>query len=265
HTTLFRSVTNALNSCGTTHVGALFNADQPIGGWEYKDSGRGDTVTLDAESDLVPVAGASNWTKAGTSSNVNLPDFLDGEVVSGSDVVALRRLVPVPGVWADGTQAVDSYLSLNASHGLASGTLTMVTNCATGADLFQTSATGESLAAATGTCSSGSGPGNQNLNWSTSYDETMQVFRVDTHVYFVGYDTDREEPGLYRARLTEGIGSVQIEELVEGVETMQVLYGYSLPANEGGDGQSVDYWLAADEVPDWDFVIGARLNLLLRS
>lgn len=258
-------ITNHLNSCGSTPAGALFNADQPIVGWEYTGSGRGDTLKLDAESDLVPAAGASNWTKAGISSDLNLPDFIDGEVVSGSDVVALRRLAPVSGVWANGTQAVDADLSLNTSHGLESGTLTMVTNCATGADLFQTSATGSSLAAATGSCSSGSGPGNQNMNWSTSYDETMQVFRVDTHVYFVGYDTARGEPGLYRARLTEGIGSVVIEELVEGVETMQVLYGYSKPADEGGDGQSVDFWLTADEVPDWDFVIGARLNLLLRS
>lgn len=258
-------ITSHLNSCGSNPVGALFNADQPIVGWEYQNSGRGDTVTLDAESDLVPATGANNWTKSGTGSTVNLPAFLDGEVVAGSDVVALRRLVPVPGVWANGIQAVGSDLSLNASHGLASGTLTMVTNCATGADLFQNSATGSTLAAATGACSSSSGPGNRSMNWSTSYDETMQVFRVDTHVYFVGYDTNREEPGLYRARVTEGISNIQIEELVEGVETMQVLYGYSLPANQGGDGQSVDFWLAADEVPDWDFVIGARLNLLLRS
>jgi hypothetical protein len=43
------------------------------------------------------------------------------------------------------------------------------------------------------------------------------------------------------------------------------LAGYSLPADQGGDGQRVDFWLNGDEVPSWDFVIGARVSLLMAS
>ena len=46
---------------------------------------------------------------------------------------------------------------------------------------------------------------------------------------------------------------------------MQILYGYSNPSDEGGDGQTVNHWLPASEVPNWEFVIGARLSLLARS
>src|SRR5699024_3242996 len=41
-------INNHLNNCGGNPVGALFNPGQPIVGWEYQNSGRGDTVTLDA-------------------------------------------------------------------------------------------------------------------------------------------------------------------------------------------------------------------------
>jgi type IV pilus assembly protein PilW len=93
----------------------------------------------------------------------------------------------------------------------------------------------------------------------------MQMFRIRVTGYYIGYNATTGEPGLYRADLSEGTDGLVTEELVEGVETMQILYGYSLPIDQGGDGQSVDFWLPADEVPDWQFVIGVRMSLLLRS
>ncbi len=58
----------------------------------------------------------------------------------------------------------------------------------------------------------------------------------------------------------------RVEEIVEGVENMQVLYGYSNPA-PAGDGQTVEAgnWLTADDIEDWWPVIAARVSMLHRS
>jgi len=48
---------------------------------------------------------------------------------------------------------------------------------------------------------------------------------------------------------------------------MQVLYGFSNQGASGGDGQSVDAWLTAAEVPADGFsqVVAVRIALVLRS
>jgi len=262
------TIRNHLNTCGD-YQDAIFDPNRALMGWEFDGTGRGDAPPALEESDLVPpTGGATNWTMNDDGTALDLPNILQGEVSRFSDVIVVRSAEVIPGVTAAGpTSSTSSTIALGAGSGLNANDVALISNCTTGADLFQNqSGTGASeLSAGGGSCSA-PGPGNQGgLDWSTSYDDSMQVFRMSVHAYYVGYDEDREEPGLYRADLTEGTNSPPTEELVSGVETMQVLYGYSLPADEGGDGQTVNFWLTADEVPSWEFVIGARLSFLLRS
>jgi len=252
----------------------IFDADRTFTGWEYVGTGRGETFTLDEEADLVPEAGNLNlWQSFEDGATVNLTgagvtDIFDARLVPGSDVVIVRRMEVVPGITANGNTPVNAAnINLNDDHGLDQNSIVLVSNCSSGADLFQlgNNPNASALGAGGGSCTN-PGPGNLSMDWSTAYDESMQVFRVVVNGYYVGYDPNRGAPGLYRVALSNGLGTnARHEELVEGVETMQVLYGYSLPADQGGDGQTVDFWLAADEVPDWGFVIGARLSLLVRS
>lgn len=264
-------IRNHLRSDCGDDITTIFDDDRAIVGWEFLGTGLGQTYNVLAdESDLLPSSGGLNrWRSRNEVLNLDLPSFLDNRVVPGSDVLMLRVPETVPGVTAAGnTPANANSINLNTNHGLAQNEIVLITNCATGADLFQnrSNSNATSLSAGTGSCSN-PGPGNVNQNWSTAYDTTMQIFRIRIQAFYIGYNTNTNEPGLYRANLGLGTADANVvhEELVGGVESMQVLYGYSLPADQGGDGQTVDFWVTADQVPDWDFVIGARIALLVRS
>ena len=257
--------------CGSD-ITTIFDDDRAIVGWEFLGTGLGETYdALAEESDLEPSAGGLNrWRSRAGAVNLDLPDFLNNRVVPGSDVLLIRTPEVVAGVTADGnTPANADSINLNTNHGLEKDEIVLITNCATGADLFQnqSNSNASSLSAGSGSCSN-PGPGNiNNLNWSTAYDDTMQIFRIRIQAFYIGYNATTNEPGLYRANLGLGTVSSNVvhEELVGGIESMQVLYGYSLPADQGGNGQTVDFWITADQVPDWDFVIVARIALLVRS
>ncbi len=70
------------------------------------------------------------------------------------------------------------------------------------------------------------------------------------------------EPALWRGFLTTtgGNPSFSSEELVEGVEDMQLLYGVDTDT----DG-TADSYVRADDVADWTQVVSVRVDLLLRS
>lgn len=261
-------IRNHLNTGCANYVDSIYNPNRAFVGWEYNSTGRGEAFELEAD-DIVPETGnLGDWKSADGAGTINLPDLLDGQVVPGSDVFVVRRPQVVPDITADGNQPQNANaITLTGSNTLDKNEIVLITNCTTGADLFQNRSNGNASAVSggSGSCSN-PGPGNQNgLDWSTAYDESMQMFRISVMGYYIGYNATTGEPGLYRADLSNGVNGFTTEELVQGVETMQVLYGYSLPVNQGGDGQTVDFWLPADEVPDWQFVIGVRLSLLLRS
>ncbi len=252
---------------------AIFGAQRPIIGWEAVDTARTDTLTVD---DAYPTAGAGDWVTQprqidGTTPDLNLPALFSASAtvrpVADSDVFITRNLVPIPGVTADGSGTpVDLTLNLTGAHGLADGDLALVTDC-NGADFFRNRGTGNVLSRATGGGCDGC-PGNISAGgaqWGVELSGAVQVYRAEIWAYFVGFNTDRNQPGLYRMNLA-GCPCGGIEEIVEGVENMQVLYGYSQPA-PAGDGQTVeeDSWLAADQIEDWWPVIAARVSLLQRS
>ncbi len=86
----------------------------------------------------------------------------------------------------------------------------------------------------------------------TAADST--VFAARTIAFFVR-DNAVGNPALYRK-----IGDKNAEELVEGVENMQVVYG------EDSDGDGVaDQYLPADQVADFTDVVSIRLSLMLRT
>jgi type IV pilus assembly protein PilW len=94
-------------------------------------------------------------------------------------------------------------------------------------------------------------PGNKTKDLAACYAGNGQMFKISTLVFYVRNNPDGN-PSLYR----------NDEELVEGVENMQVEYGVG-----SGATNLVDQFLTADNVTaaDWPNVISVRLNLLMRS
>jgi len=253
---------------------AVFGAQESVMGWEFNGTGMNTSLTIQPD---YPTASANSWSTVprqldGSTPTLTLPAVFSASAtvrpVAGSDIIIVRRLIPIPAVTSDAsTTPIDATINLTGAAGLANGDLALVTDC-TGADLFRNrSTTGTVLSrAAGGGC--GQCPDNQAVvgDWASLHDLHLQVYRVQITAYYVGFNTTREQPGLYRMDLS-GCPCGTLEEVVDGVENLQALYGYSLPAAQGGDGKSVagGNWLTAAQFNDWWPVIGARVALLQRS
>ncbi|MGB0514990.1 MAG: PilW family protein, partial [Wenzhouxiangellaceae bacterium] len=262
-------VRNHLNTGCAGGTDDFFNPNRAVVGWEYGGTGRGDAFTL--PDDLDP-ATATNGEWDSTSDTADLPDRLSGLVVPGSDVVVVRRMEPISGVTAEEgpppNNPNQASINLVGSHGLPDDAIVLVTNCSF-ADLFQnrSNASASALSTGTGSCSN-PGPGNQSISsvpWSTSYGSDMQLLNVVQVAYYIGLNANGQ-PGLYRWNMSNGTSAAFAEELIEGAETMQILYGFSA-ASPAGDGQSVNNWLTASEVSadGWQQVLALRLALSVRS
>lgn len=248
----------------------IFNDRHAVFGYEFAGTGRFANYTIPTSLDPSS-ATAGQWTaRLRDGTTVNLAGPLVNRVVPGSDVLVLRRPEVLPATTVATPPAdVLQPIVLNQPHGLRTNEIVLITDCASSADLFQNTASPANSLSRGGasTCAAGLHPGNVGLGWSTIYRPGAQVFRVRTHAYFVGFNAARGEPGLYRADFSFNTNAPLIEEMVAGVENMQVLFGISNPGNATppGDGQTVDWWVSAAEVSDWGLVIAVRLGLVVRS
>jgi type IV pilus assembly protein PilW len=87
------------------------------------------------------------------------------------------------------------------------------------------------------------------------------------HIYYLKNNA-AGEPSLYRETLLAN-GTTEAQELVEGVENMQIMYGEDTSqvsvAECPDDGCSADVYVAANAVTNWNRVVSVRLTLTMRS
>jgi type IV pilus assembly protein PilW len=88
-----------------------------------------------------------------------------------------------------------------------------------------------------------------------------RILRMSGHIYFVGTNGNGQ-PAIYREVLSAsgGAATATAEELVEGVENMQILFG-----EDTNTDQSVDTYVTADAVTLWANVLAVRVSLLMRT
>ncbi len=195
----------------------------------------------------------SAWTPAVDNSITN--------PLGGRDIVVVR------GVF-DGSKAItgqpnnagdcnnsSSYtadLKVDDTSGLASGDIVIAGNC-TRASIFQITNvnTNNNVVHNTGNSVS---PGNSTKDLQACYAGNGELTRISTVSFYVRNNASGI-PSLYRKD-----GSSAAEELVEGVEDMQVLYG----VDTDGDGLA-NQFVRANDVTNWDSVVSIRASLLLRS
>ena len=222
-------LTNTLN----TPTSFLYHFNNPVDGFE--------------------ATSATAWTPA-INAAITSP-------LGGSDVVTLRR--------ADDTQSFTVIAQASGTDGLtldATATTTNLksagflnsagaNNCAiavvadcSAVAVFQVSAIAGSVLSHTtgGSCS----PGNSTNDLGNIY-KNGQVYPINTISYYVRTGTGGS-PSLYRK-----IGSNDAQELVEGIEQIQVLYGEDTNA----DG-TPNYYVKANNVADMSKVVSIRISLL---
>ncbi len=216
-------VNNLLNPAGSGYSNTLFDFSTAVDGWEATGTGPGANINLASIS-----AGWKNMNGAG------LPASLSGKVRNGSDVLVVHTAQVVEGVFPSGTTPPSAAtIALNKSSGIKQGTIVILSDCGasgspSAADVFQTTSN-TSNALARGVAG-GFSPGNltpASTPLSHPYDTKSQILTTDTRVYYIGTGAGGR-PALFRADYTTGTTAPKIEELVDGVDTLQVLYGEDL-------------------------------------
>ncbi|HEL3170163.1 TPA: PilW family protein [Stenotrophomonas maltophilia] len=204
-----------------SHLGATSGAGSPldfsvsIQGFDAPGTAPGGSLALGAD-----------W-----SAPQGLPAAIAGlspAPAGGSDVLLLRFFapmgVPVTAISSDGGDAlldVDSdHVARLTSDGISTPTLFGIADCGH-ADVFA-----GTLSAARVTATS--------LDLSRYVaqptGQTM-LYRAESMVYYVGINPETKQPGLRRAR-ADSDGEYKInEELVEGIESLQLMYGLDNTAN----------------------------------
>ena len=225
-------------------VGTLLAATDPIDGMEQ------DTAF---------------WSRQGSAE-------VGGMILAGTDAITIRRArnrgAPIV---ADMAGISDPITASNAP--FANGQLGIIYNC-DGADVFQSQVAGNTITYPTG---AGLVPGNINNALSTAYKQSEtylndpaadpQGLTAKTYVaafdavrYFVGLSVDNPNgrPVLWR-QYHDGTGVIT-QELVEGVDNMQILYG-----EDNNDDDAADNFLNANAVADWDNVVAVKVTLLVST
>lgn len=188
-----------------------------------------------------------------------------------SDAITLRYLADTDTFSMDpAMSAPDNEIYTSADSDVTQGDIIAISDC-TSADIFvattdaSTSTAGCSSTGPTDTCldtiehttttAAGALPGNATQDLSKAYGSDSTILRYVTNRYFVGNDTDGN-PVLHRK---SGVGNA--EEVIEGVENMQILYG----EDTAGADRVADIYRTAAAVADWDNVVSVRFALLMRS
>ncbi len=218
---------NINNELATTDFATNFVATEHIRGFDY--------VSGTTWSPALPGAG-----------------FLtNAEVRADTDVVVIRRgdapIVRLQSAMA-GTAGT---LDIVNNSGLAANDIVMVADC-TDVDIFQISNDPASAPVAH------AGAGNADADLSKAYDDDAELMKLTTRVYYIGTGAFGG-PSLFRKEMDQGVMTAG-QELVEDVETMQILYGEDTDL----DG-SADIYVLPANVINWDRVASIRIGLVVRT
>ena len=199
------------------------------------------------------------------------PDDSSNEVAVGTDsILILRGGDKVAGVNLLDASNNEIILQRNLEtedEWVEDGSL-MIACDATHASLFQADDI-QSSVATTVEIASGSGdvPGNTSTDLGHAFGNDAQISNYKAVVYYVSDAVSGDGYSLYRRYLnTNGSkqNTVIKEELIEGIESMQILYG--LDTDSTADGVA-DRYVKADAINDdeWGSVVSVRVGILYAS
>ena len=246
--------TNQLNPTGALP----YNFNNALIGYEY--TGTAPTATYSIASENPGPVAAGNWLPAPL--DPSLPVAGAAYAIPGSDVLAMSMsqgaLSPAYVVLGSISGAV---FDINANVGLTPGDILVASNCANTVVVQATNVTagGTHIVANTG---GGFTPGNS-VHGIPANMGGAQVETVNVVTFYVGEGADNA-PALFQATTDSSFASgFQLQELVPGVENMQVLYG----VDTTGSGTASEYDTADVVTANnyWNNVISVRVALLLRS
>ena len=251
------AINNLLNPAGANYVPAIYDVTRPLTGFEFAGTGVGNTYAV---TTLAPAGVATNnWADdTGTA----LPALLQDTVVPGTDVLMVKRADQrLVATTTAGTTQIAPTITMNVVVAnpptVMNNAIVLVSDCV-GADLFQNSGANNSNTLGRAT---GGSPGNLDPttnDFSHPYVPGIEIYMYSATAYYIGTGASGE-PSLFRRRFPTG-GTGTVEELVEGVENFQVLFG----EDTNGD-RMADTYVRANSVTSWQRIVALKIGLLMRT
>lgn len=239
-------------------VPGTFSPERGVEGWEsdpgVKDTRYGNYVSVLNAG--VSDASGSGWV----TSTSEIPVMNNGtQSVANSDVIR---------VWSvDGGEVLATVGGTNVAASVSTpyqaGDLLMLSDCRSVDIAAVCSLTGNT---ATLNCSSN----NITSGLLNNGKSGVSASRLSGWLYYVGKrnNSSTNPPALFRRQIDSVAGAPAVplagnaEELVQGVESMQLLYGEDTSTDPDG---VADRYVNANDVSDWDDVISVRIQLLMQS
>ncbi len=199
--------------------------------------------------------------------------------VTGSDVLVLRYLdgagVPITAAATGATPALGLAASTDdwglLKGGLENPGLFGLTNCET-ATVFHAQTAGM-----TGVTVAPASSLNDGVNSASfSFNQGALLYRAESEIYYVRLNASTGRPSLYRVRFNAEPAATTLsvikEEMVEGVESMQILYGQDSTVAATPTGAIAGLYTAngiqasdPDKEKAWRRVVAVRVGLVLAS
>jgi len=194
--------------------------------------------------------------------------FVAGEVVENTDVLVIRRAAeagvkiedPMPDTSAD-LKISGNPTKLNQFD------IVMIGDCES-ADIFQITGPASLDGSNDNNLNHNAGvgtPGNLVKPFSKAYKNNAEILKLVTSIYYIGRrgNVATNPPALFRKELagTTGGGSIAVsQELLEGVERMNVMFGEDTDNN-----RVADQYKRANNVTNFANVLNARVGILVRT
>eukprot|EP00747_Dinoflagellata_sp_TGD_P028599 gnl/TRDRNA2_/TRDRNA2_133363_c0_seq1.p1 gnl/TRDRNA2_/TRDRNA2_133363_c0~~gnl/TRDRNA2_/TRDRNA2_133363_c0_seq1.p1 ORF type:complete len:359 (-),score=-19.59 gnl/TRDRNA2_/TRDRNA2_133363_c0_seq1:96-1172(-) len=204
----------------------------------------------------------STWSPSGSTED-------RANMINGTDAITIRYLEPIPDsvIFTTGSNMGSATAAIpttcfteagatencSASHITANENI-VISDCASG-DIFR--ATGSTNTTIT-----------HSATLSKAYDDSAQISRYVTTRYYIGTAananfTGDAIPALYRYTSVAGVPTQQ--ELIEGIERMEILYGVDTNA----DGVPNSYLAAGatglTTTAHWNTVVSVKISILVRT
>lgn len=254
------NIHNHLDETDPGYDDDLFNFDNATGGWEFSNGSATSTTKPGESYTLSTVTPSTDGTRWDDSNGDDLPSSLVNRAIPGSDVLVLKWAGANTGVSIKNMNINNASINTNDATGIAKGTVLIVSDCS-GGDAFMNVANPNAQALSRGTAT-GWSPGNKNpgsTDWSHVYPEASEILYFTSRAFYIGQGASGE-PSLFRITYNQGASGQVIEEVAEGIENMQVLYG------EDTDGDNyANHFVTGQDVGDHANVVAIKLAFLARS
>lgn len=208
-----------------------------------------------------------NWLPANSADQV-------ADMIPNSDAITIRYLAPT-GIFVVEPYMVTAAAAIHVTtdSGLEKGDIIAITDCSSADIVSMSSAPSDPPcdSLVTPSCKStfnhnegtptGTKPGNAFKDLSKTYGEDATILKYFAARYYIGNDGDGNPVLKRMTGVDKTAGTPLVEELIEGVENMQILYGEDTVGND----MVADTYRNATTVADWDNVVSVRLSLLMRT